>query len=398
MDDNTHQNFKSVLRSMTHYARKNPPVQYTNNAFNTWKQNHGTCFNEIKKTHADFKFEDIAVVTEEYFQFGRDNNKLMDKHEVAFLAVVENLDIFVERHDFQDLKDDLVLGTTLGVTHTGQAGSSQTVQHLTSQTQSLRIGSKITIDKLTGSEEDIEDWFDTFERLANADAWTDAICGQRLPSYLDETALLVWKNMGNNKTNYKAIKEAILKEFKVERNFLNEFCTRKQKDSETVIDYAQKLQWLAFKCDLDQEVRQNQVLKIFWKGINSDIKKLVISQKPDTLSVAIEIAKEAERFLKEQREEKQINMSFKGRESRGFSSDSSRRGSKSPNRARHEKESSFKRDHTPIQAPRRVLKCFKCDKPGHLARDCQMVRTKPEGRVCYKCQTKGHIARNCSKN
>ena len=39
----------------------------------------------------------------------------------------------------------------------------------------------------------------------------------------------------------------------------------------------------------------------------------------------------------------------------------------------------------------RKITCFKCQKEGHIARDC---RSK-ESRACFKCNAKGHLARDC---
>ena len=119
-------------------------------------------------------------MTEEYFQYAKDNGKVLDQYDRIFLSLADNLDIFVERHSFQDLRDELLLGTnplnnTLNTTSI--ASGSQAVNNITTQTQTLRIGSRITIDKLSGKEEDLDEWFELFERLAAADGWTDSICG-----------------------------------------------------------------------------------------------------------------------------------------------------------------------------------------------------------------------------
>ena len=68
MDDNTYDNFKSILRSLSIYARRHPVQQYGTTQFNTWKNNNGNKLTEIKKTHGQFSEKDIPEVTEEYFQ------------------------------------------------------------------------------------------------------------------------------------------------------------------------------------------------------------------------------------------------------------------------------------------------------------------------------------------
>jgi hypothetical protein len=404
MDDNTYDNFKSILRSLSIYARRDPVQQYGTTQFNTWKNNNGNKLTEIKKTHGQFSEKDIPEVTEEYFQYAKDNGRVLDQYDRIFLSLADNLDIFVERHSFQDLRDELLLGTnplnnTLNTT--SNASGSQAANNITTQTQTLRIGSRITIDKLSGKEEDLDEWFELFERLAAADGWTDSICGQRLPSYLEDTALMVWKNMTKDHTNYSKIKEIIVKELQVERNYLMEFCVRKQKETESVVDFAQHLQWLAKKSSIEASSRDSQILKNFWKGLTVSVKRLIISQNPATLDEAVAVAKRAEKLLTEQKEEKQINLAeSEARPSRSYSPSfrTNQSGSRSPIRNSLGKENSYRRDQTPKPDARRPLKCFKCSAEGHLARDCGINKAKFENRVCYKCNMKGHIARNCSKN
>jgi hypothetical protein len=140
-------------------------------------------------------------------------------------------------------------------------------------------------------------------------------------------------------------------------------------------------------------------LKNFWKGLTVPVKRLIISQDPKTLDEAVEIAKRAEKPLREQREEKQIMAASQARPSRSYSPSSrtSQNNSISPIRNHLRKENSYRRDQTPKPDARRPLKCYKCSAEGHLARDCGH-KSKVENRVCFKCNTKGHIARNCTKN
>ena len=43
------------------------------------------------------------------------------------------------------------------------------------------------------------------------------------------------------------------------------------------------------------------------------------------------------------------------------------------------------------------LKCFNCNKYGHMAKECQAEKKERETQTCFKCDKKGHIAKNCKE-
>jgi len=40
------------------------------------------------------------------------------------------------------------------------------------------------------------------------------------------------------------------------------------------------------------------------------------------------------------------------------------------------------------------LKCFNCNKYGHMAKECWAEKKERDTRTCFKCDKKGHIAKN----
>jgi len=43
------------------------------------------------------------------------------------------------------------------------------------------------------------------------------------------------------------------------------------------------------------------------------------------------------------------------------------------------------------------LKCFNCNKYGHMAKECQVKKKEQEIRKCFKCDKEEHITKNCKE-
>lgn len=278
----------------------------------------------------------------------------------------------------------------------------------------MHISSKITIDNLTGTENDIDGWFDSFEIKSNAANWTDEIRGLRMPAYLADTAVVIWKTQAEeNKYKYQESKTHIIKHFENENTIEQNFYSRRQKETESVLEFYCKLQHLAskiFKASESDSMKKN-LLRVFWAGLLPSIRRLVIgSTSPIDIETALTIAKQTEKFVSEEnKSEKCIAVAssrFNYREnssertplrkSRGdtperkFDNDrNSRYDSKDRNNHRSVSPVGDSRQKTPFSDKRNAIKCYGCGKEGHLVRDCR-YKSK-----CDNCGKIGHTKDKC---
>ena len=172
------------------------------------------------------------------------------------------------------------------------------------------------------------------------------------------------------------------------------FYSRKQKPTESTIEYSLKLEKLARKA-FGNVNKDNDILKIFWDGLKYEIRKLIITAIPKNIAEALEYAQKAEKLIG--RESKQLPNKIEDVVPINAIQTNKPRGpsrSPSPHRYKERSKTHYKRSTSPSR------KCYKCEKPAHIASEC---RTKTPSRAkrstnCYKCGKPGHIAAKCYSN
>ena len=271
---------------------------YDETKYNAWANKSAAKVTAIKKTYSTFAFNHIPAVTVEFFEFSKSENIALNGHMNNFLVAFSELDIFDNCEELDDLRDhylgfnDLTVGlantSLLDGSGAGAAVASAAILH-------TRVADKITIDKLTGKEEDVPEWFNDFSRLAVGASWTSVICGQRVSQYLTDDALMVWKQMPADQNEFSAVKAHMIEQFKPLVDYMTQFCTRKQKNGESVLQFGLAVKHLAKEAG--QHTNTVLMQRLFWEGLSFEIKKLVVSAKPTSLDDAIAEAREAEKLV-----------------------------------------------------------------------------------------------------
>jgi hypothetical protein len=186
-----------------------------------------------------------------------------------------------------------------------------------------------------------------------------------------------------------------LKELLDENTFEQRFYSKKQKECETVLEFYYKLVNDASKIFDNEDKKKCNVLKVFWLGLRFEIRRMVVgSGNSSTIEITLEVAKSAEKFLKENQEQPEkliavVENKSPVRDSRRWDQkgETSRRDrSKSPDRNLNRGN----RSSTPFRKEG-PFRCFKCDEEGHMAREC----TKERRRRCFYCGKEGHLIEKC---
>lgn len=233
------------------------------------------------------------------------------------------------------------------------------------------------IDVLTGQEDDIEEWFNKFDRVAIANGWSDFEKGRKVPVWFKEKPLNIWSELSEDaKYDYAAVKENIIS--KLDRandiTYLQDFFNRVQKTGESVDDYAIALKKAfnkAFRGSKSEDA-QRTLLGRFRTGLIPEVQSLMCTIEPKKIDEAIDLANKVEKTLELQLKRLSIN-SVQATEHNKQSTHKSRRFERSRSRKRSITPLRRNRDRSKSssQSPIRLI-CYNCHKQGHMAKDCHL--------------------------
>eukprot|EP00794_Sanderia_malayensis_P007624 gene7624-8464_t len=145
--------------------------------------------------------------------------------------------------------------------------------------------------------DDVIDWFASFERIARANEWDTAKCGRMVSAYLRGPAGDHFEKVPEEeKADYEAVKKSLIERFSpadMRRSAYSTLAGRKQGRRETVNEFASVIQRLVFRSfpsDASSEIIEMTAREHFILGLRPKLMNRVTMADPKTFSDAIRIA------------------------------------------------------------------------------------------------------------
>ena len=153
-------------------------------------------------------------------------------------------------------------------------------------------------DKFYGyPNDDVIDWFSSFERISRANEWDVTKQGRMISAYLRGPAADHFEKMDTReKSNYEAIKDSLMERFSpadMRRSAYSNLAGRKQGKMESVNEFASAIQRLVFRSfpsGIDSDIIEMTAREHFILGLRHELMRRVTMADPKTFSDAIRIA------------------------------------------------------------------------------------------------------------
>lgn len=225
----------------------------------------------------------------------------------------------------------------------------------------LRNNQPVQIESLKNELQNVNEWFDKFERMT--DQWSAEQRANKIPLYFEGTALSKWKRLSESeKIDYKTIKKEITQALRPGNRSARaktHFYSARQEPGESVDEFACRLYEYREDWPIDEYTAFDKDITYRFKdGLNAEIGTLLELFNFKNFNELVSKGKQIERKL------------------------NSEKGDVSIESAIHERT-------------KKVI-CFKCKKPGHWAKDCKIDNDIKEIKIpCIFCGKPDHFSIEC---